>query len=139
MATKENTSKNTREFTMKPVFALWKQQSKTGKSYFSGKREDNRQSLRAFFNTNKKNPKEPDIRVYCVAPNGDLSKESYTSLWCNVSKSGKKYLTGKIGEQRIIGFINEKAENNRPYVSVYESEDRPEQMKLEEQESVDII
>lgn len=121
MATKN--TQQTKQFTMYPVFALWKHQSKTGKTYFSGKRDDNAQKLTAFFNTNKKNPKEPDLRVYNVEPNGDLSKEEYVSMWCNVAKSGKKYLTGKLGDRRIVGFINENAEGNRPYVSVYWSED----------------
>ena len=134
MATKNNTQQ-TKQFTMIPVFALWKQTAKSGKTYFSGKREDNRQKLTAFFNTNKKNPKEPDIRVYCVAPNGDMEKEEYISMWCNVAKSGKKYLTGKLGDKRVVGFINENAENNRPYVSVYYSEEQaPEQTKIVEEE-----
>lgn len=43
--------------------ALWEQESKNGKSYLSGiDAEGNR--LVAFYNDNKKNPKEPDIRVY---------------------------------------------------------------------------
>ena len=131
MATK--TENKTMSRTMNPVFALWKHTSKSGKDYFSGKREDNRQKLTGFFNTNKKNPKEPDLRVYCVEPNGELCKEEYVSLWCNVAKSGRKYLTGKLGEKRIVGFINDQAEGNRPYVSVYYSEDAaPEQTTVDE-------
>ena len=109
--------------TMTPVFALWQHKSKDGKTYFSGKTEGGKQNLTGFFNTNKKNPKEPDLRVYTQDQNHELSKEPYISMWVNVSKSGRKYLTGKIGDKRVIGFINDKVEGNRPYVSVYYSED----------------
>lgn len=43
--------------------ALWEQKSKNGKEYLSGKDTDGNR-LVAFYNDNKKNPKEPDIRVY---------------------------------------------------------------------------
>ena len=43
--------------------ALWEQESKNGNTYLSGKDRDGNR-LVAFYNDNKKNPKEPDIRVY---------------------------------------------------------------------------
>ena len=125
-------SEKTMNRTLTPVFALWKKADKNGKPYFSGKTE-NGTFLTAFLNGNKKNPKEPDVRVCTQDQNHNLSKDEYVSLWANVSKSGKKYLTGKIGDKRVVGFINDKAEGNRPYVSVYYSEEKaPEQTKIEE-------
>lgn len=107
---------------MTPVFALWKKTAKDGKPYFTGKTELG-QDLTAFFNGNKKNPKEPDLRVYTRDAEGNLSKEPYISMWCNVSKSQRKYLSGKIGDKRVVGFINDNAGGKRPYISVYLSED----------------
>lgn len=122
MATKTANKTMTRKLT--PAFALWKHKDKNGKPYFSGNIEESRTKLTAFFNTNKKNPKEPDVRVYEQYQDGKLSKEEYTSLWANVSeKTGKKYLSGKIGDKRVVGFVNEDTESKRPYVSVYFSED----------------
>lgn len=115
-----------KEFTMTNIFALWKKEAKKGSTYFSGKTEDG-EWLRGFFNTNKKNPKEPDLRVYTVDSDGELSKEPYISMWCNASKSGKKYLTGKLGDKRVVGFINDSGNDKRPYVSVYYSEDRKQE------------
>ena len=43
--------------------ALWKQKSKTGLTYFTGKTVDG-QKIVAFITTSKKNEKEPDIRIY---------------------------------------------------------------------------
>lgn len=129
-------SEKTMNRKMTPVFALWKKTGKNGTHYFSGKTETGT-FLTAFFNGQKKNPKEPDVRVYTQDKDHNLSKEEYVSLWVNVAKSGRKYLTGKIGDKRVVGFINDKAEGNRPYVSVYWSEDdaqgkQPEQPKYEE-------
>lgn len=123
--------------TLTPVFALWKKTDKNGKPYFSGKTEDGTY-LTGFLNGTKKNPKEPDLRVYVQDSDHNLSKEPLVSMWCNVSESTKKkYLTGKIGDKRVVGFINDKGEGNRPYVSVYYSEDTatekaPEQTKIED-------
>ena len=108
-----------KEFTMKEVFALWVKQGKNGTMYLSGK-DSTGQFLTGFFNGKKQNPKEPDIRIYTNTDEG-ISKEEYTSLWCNVSKNGNKYFTGKMGGIRITGFINKKAEvgSKIPYITVY--------------------
>lgn len=121
MATK--TAEKKQEYTMTDIFALWKKEGKKGTPYFTGKSKEGI-NLRGFFNTNKKNPKEPDLRVYSINGEGELSKEPIISMWCNVSKNGKKFLTGKLGDKRVVGFINEKTEGNRPYVTCYYSEDR---------------
>lgn len=123
MATK--TVEKKQEFTMQEVFALWKKDSKKGEPYFTGKSAEG-VYLRGFFNTNKKNPKEPDLRVYIN--NDGLEKEPLISMWCNVSANGKKYLTGKIGKQRVVGFINEGKNDKAPYVRCYLSEDKQQKL-----------
>lgn len=110
----------TMQFEMEQAFALWKKQSELGKPYFTGK------GLVGFYNTMKKNPKEPDLRIYKVDNEGKASKEAYLSMWMQLSKDGKrKYLTGKLYGRKVVGFINITAneENNRPYLSVYYSAD----------------
>ena len=115
-----------KEFKMTQVFAMWLKESKDGLKYLSGKTEDG-QFLTGFFNGKKQNPKEPDVRIYFSGEQGEKLKE-YTSLWVNVSKNDKKYLSGKVGEMRVVGFINDKVEagGKRPYFSVYESDSTPE-------------
>ena len=126
-----------KEFTMEQAGAFWRNRSKAGNTYFSGGFEQ--KPCKGFYVTNKKNPKEPDIRIYTVVDDSELSEEPIISLWCNVTKNGKKYLTGKIKKQRFVGFINEKAteENKQPYFSIYYQEDKkveekPKQVKMEE-------
>ena len=124
MAT-QTTNATKKEFTLKQVFAMWKRASKDGKTYFTGKDETGKE-LRGFFNTKKQNPKEPDVRIYHLTEGKDLEKEPFVSLWCNVTKNGKKYLSGKIDGKKVIGFINDKStdENKMPYFSVYWSDDK---------------
>lgn len=128
-----------KEFNMVQVMALWKRKSeKTGKEYFTGmltdeniisKTDKNHDLLVAFYNNDKKNPKEPDLEIL---KKRDL-KDHVCSLWCNATESGKQYLTGKFDGKRVVGFINKNAENNRPYISVYYSD---EQKKEEPKKAV---
>lgn len=106
------------------IFAMWKRTGKNGNSYFTGKLKD--QEIRGFYNTDKKNLKEPDIRIYGVDGNHKLTKEEIISLWCNATKNGKKILTGKLNGEKVVGFINANAtdENKQPYFSVYFSEEK---------------
>ena len=123
--------------TMKQVLALWKRKSKNGKVYFSGKVEDgtftNDFYVTAFYNTDKKNLKEPDLKIYARDDEGNLSKEPVLSLWCNATKNGKKVLSGKLDGKRVIGFIKADADEKHPYITVYYSNDEqaaPEQMQI---------
>lgn len=122
-----------KEFNLEQAITLWIYKGKKGGKYLSGKAQYDGFKVKGFFNKEKKNPKEPDIRIYISADNGDLSKEEYCSLWCNVSEaSGKKYLSGKLGEDCVVGFFNDKAEigGTIPYINVYFSEDeQDEQVK----------
>lgn len=128
VATKE-AKKEKKEFKLEQVFAMWKNQSKAGKTFFSGKHGDVK--LMGFYNTTKKNPKEPDIRVYELNQDGDLTDDVFISLWCNVTANGKKYLSGKLGDKRVVGFINTNATEKQPYFSVYYSDDTKKPEKKE--------
>lgn len=115
-----------KKFEMKEVFTMWLKKNDKGTQYLSGKTPDGLR-LVGFFNGKKKNPKEPDVRIYEIDKDGNMKKEELTSLWVNVSKNDKKYLSGKVGDMKIVGFINSKGEENGkyPYFSVYESESTP--------------
>ena len=118
------------------VLALWKKTSKDGKkSYFTGACNEKECYLTAFYNTDKKNLKEPDLKVYARDDEGNLSKDPILSLWCNASKGGKKYLSGKMDGKRVVGFINSSKNEKAPYISVYwsdEDEEKTEAPKKEE-------
>ena len=129
-------SNTTAKKTMKQVLALWKRKSQKGNTYFSGKVDDgtfeNDFSVTAFYNTEKKNLKEPDLRIYARDEEGKLSKEPFLSLWCNATKNGKKILTGKLDGKKVVGFIKADADEKHPYISVYydEQTEAPEQIQI---------
>lgn len=104
----------------KELFSLWEKTSKKGEKYLENK------LLKGFYNTNKKNPKEPDLRIHKVEVNGDLGGE-YASIWCNVSKAGNKYLAGHINDEKktkLIGFINKETKDGKlPKVRIYTQEE----------------
>ena len=112
-ATKEKTTQE-RKYP-DPVVKLWKQKSKDGtKTYLSSKTHI------AFYNTKKKNPNEPDLRIYIKTAEGKKG-EDYASIWCNTTDAGKKYLSGKMVDgTKLTGFINDTTKNDKiPYCSIY--------------------
>lgn len=129
-AKKETAEK--KEFTLERMFTMWIYKSKKGNKYLSGKTNEGVQ-LKGFFNSKKENPKEPDIKIYIVNDNGDLSKDEFVSLWCNTTEAGKKYVSGKVDGERVVGFFNSKAEINGiiPYLNVYYSDSEQEESKEE--------
>ena len=133
--TKTKTTETKKEFKMEQAFALWKKKSKDGKkTYLSGK------GIMAFYNTKKQNPKEPDLRVYGVNENNDLTKESICSLLCNVSENTKKkYLTGTYEGKKVVGFIYEGDNEKAPYLSVYYREEEGEQQKIDIKEEFEEV
>ena len=130
-------SEQKKEFKMEQVFAMWKQKSKSGQEYFTGK-AFGKKKLVGFYNGKKKNPKEPDIRIYGVDKEGKADKEEFISLWVNVSKNGKKYLTGKLNDKKVVGFINEKGNEKAPYFSCYYSESAPKKVETDGTEFVEV-
>lgn len=116
--TKE-TKKGASELT--EAFALWLHKSKANNEYLSGltTSENGNVRLVGYFNTNKKNPKEPDIRVYSLDGEGNQDIE-VADLWENVSKQDTRYLSGSTNDkEKLVGFYGDKKEEKRPYVRVY--------------------
>ena len=110
-----------KEFKLPEAFVLWENTSKAGMKYLSGNTsEELHTKLVGFYNTNKKNPKEPDIRIYDIDSEGNQGNE-VCSLWENISKNETRYLTGSTNEQeKIIAFYNNVEENpSRPYIRAY--------------------
>lgn len=115
----EKTEEIKKEVKLEEAFALWKNQSKAGNDYLSGYNL-HKEKLVAFFNTNKKNPKEPDVRVYAVV-DGKQDKE-VASLWANVSKNEKQYLTGMTSDkEKLVAFFDGK--DKHPYIRAYFKEE----------------
>ena len=107
---------------LKEAFAMWSNTAKSGSDYLTGKCDD--MKLIGFFNKEKKNEKEPDIRIYIIE-NDEISKEAVASLWKNISKGGNYYLSGTDNENnKLVGFYNTKFIEfpNRPFIRVYYSE-----------------
>ena len=120
--------KETKEFKeLEDAFVLWKHVAKSGMTYLSGSTPKNKKdsiSLVGFFNSNKKNPKEPDVRIYALDEEGNQADE-VCSLWENTSKAGSKYLSGMTSEKdNIVAFYNEIDETSKiPYIRAYYKQD----------------
>lgn len=130
---KAQATQEQKEFNLERLLTLWIYKGK-GAKYLSGVTEEG-DKLTGFFNKEKKNPKEPDIKLYIRDDEGNISKDVYLSLWCNATDSGKKYLSGKFDNgDRVVGFFNAKAEVNGiiPYINVYLSDDENNQEKITE-------
>lgn len=99
---------------MEQAFALWRKQSKKGTFYFEGTG-----NLVAFY-TEKEKPNQPDLKVYSKGEDGKLGKE-FCALWVNATDKGYKYLTGSIGDQKVVGFIakEDTTGTKKPYISVF--------------------
>ncbi len=114
--TKTNEKEVKQEVKLTEAFALWKNKSKAGKDYLSGY-DLHKNKLVGFFNTNKKNPKEPDVRVYSVNAEGNQDKE-VASLWDYISKNEKRYLTGTTDEkEKLVAFYGK--QEKAPYIKAY--------------------
>ena len=115
-----------KEIKLTEAFVLWRNKSKSGGYYLSGttSEELDATKLVGFFNTNKENPKAPDIRVYTTDKEGKQDKE-VCSLWENISKNNVRYLTGSTDEkEKIIAFYGEEHQESRPYIRAYFKEDK---------------
>ena len=99
-------------FNLKEAAILWAHTSKNGMKYLSGNvHHDEVGELKCtgFFNAKKKNPKEPDLRIYLHDEDGKVSQDACISLWANVSKNGKGYFSGITDEQeKVIAFSGKK-------------------------------
>lgn len=109
---------------LKEAFALW-EHKKGDTTYYTGKTSgDDAISIVAFVESSKKNPKQPDVRVYEQAEKGEEKKE-LASLWQNESKAGKTYYSGYTNDkERLIAFINgDTKEGKYPTIRAYFKQD----------------
>lgn len=122
--TEQETVIEQKQSNLTEAFVLWEKKSKNGQFYLTGVTSsacDEVKRLIAFYNGSKKNPKEPDIRVYSVDAEGKQDQE-VASLWNNISqKTKKEYLTGVSGDkEKLVGFYsNQEANMKRPDIRVY--------------------
>ena len=125
------TENKKKEFKLKEVCALWSVKTEKGNSYLRGS-GDVTGSVVGFYNTNKKNPKEPDLQIYRTDKEGNTDKRPIISLWCNVGVKGI-YLTGKLFNSKVVGFVNsDTKDGKRPKVSIYFSLEQNKGPKTEE-------
>lgn len=107
---------------LKESFVLWEETSKAGDPYLTGhtSKECGEVKLVGYYNPTKKNPKEPDIRVYTLNAEGKTDKE-IASLWESISKSETRYLTGTTDEkEKLIAFYKKESDKeNSPYIRAY--------------------
>lgn len=112
------------EFNLKEAFVLWKNKAKSGADYLAGFTSDKKIKLVAYFNSNKKNPKEPDIRIYSLDSEGKQDVE-VADLWESVSEGkGTRYLTGSTNDrEKLVCFYGKEHQEMRPYIRAYYKED----------------
>ena len=118
------TTKSTKKSDLKEAFALW-ENKKGSTTYYTGKTSgDDPVRIVAFINDDKKNPKEPDIRVYEQVEKGQ-KKPDLASLWANKSKAGKEYFSGNTNDnEKLVAFINDDTQDGKyPAIRVYFSND----------------
>lgn len=111
------------EFNLKEAFVLWKNESKNKTEYLRGFISDDKKvKITGFFNTNKKNPKEPDVRVYVMDNEG--KNIEIASLWESITKNNKRILTGSTNEnEKLVAFYGKEHQEMRPYIRAYYRED----------------
>ena len=105
---------------LEQAFALWRKSSKKGTFYFEGTG-----NLVAFYQ-DKEKPNQPDLKVYTKNEQGKLDKE-FCVLWVNATDKGYKYLSGTIGDQKVVGFISKEdtTDTRKPYIHVYYDDRKP--------------
>jgi len=109
---------------LKEAFALWEKKGAKG-VYYSGKTSDPEPvNIVGFITTEKKNEKQPDLRVY-VSTDKDAEKIELAALWKQESKAGKTYYSGYTNEkEKLIAFINgDTKEGKYPSIRVYFKQD----------------
>ena len=106
---------------LKECLVLWKYESKNNTEYLTGVlSEDPNVKVIGFFNGNKKNPNEPDIRIY--VKEDDKIGQEIASLWATLGKNKKdySYLTGKDDDNnRLVAFYSNDKNTKKPYIKVY--------------------
>lgn len=119
-STKEDKVSNV-EKHLKDLCTLWEHESESNLVYLSGMlAEDmNYQKVIAFYNTTKKNDKEPDIRIYSL-DNENKKDINIISLWEQLSKDNKMYYSGTTNDnEKCVAFINDVEDVKHPKIRVY--------------------
>ena len=119
--TKKVENKKKEEKTMKDLATLWEHLSESSLKYLSGNlsEEYKYSKVIAFYNTKKKNEKEPDVRVYLLDEDGKKDHD-IISLWEQTSKQGAKYYSGITDEkENVIAFINSSDDIKQPKIRIY--------------------
>lgn len=122
----ETKEKEVKENNMKELCILWHHKTETEVEYLSGNLSEELkfQKVIAFYNKNKKNEKEPDIRVYSLDEENRKDTQ-IISLWNQVSKSNLKYLSGKTNENEdVVAFYNQDDDIKKPRIKVYLKESK---------------
>lgn len=58
--------------------------------------------------------------------------EKLGALWLKTSKNGVKFMSGKIGEQRVVVFkVKEKRSDKHPDYEIFKSEPMPQRQEEE--------
>ena len=103
---------------LEEVIVLWKKTSKEGNIYYKG-HDFNNNYVVAWVNSTKKNPNEPDIRIYEYKENG----KEVASLWEQVKETtNTRYLTGVTNDEdkdKLVAFYDKEENEKRPYIRVY--------------------
>lgn len=118
---KEIKEEKKEETNLQEAFVMWKHKAKSGVDYLSGNTTD-KIRLMGFFNKNKKNPKEPDVRIYSLDEEGKQQDE-VCALWEVSSKNGHKYLSGNSEDDFIVAFYNDNDDEKHPYIRAYYKKD----------------
>jgi len=104
---------------LESAFSLWENIGKNKKEYLTGM-DCNDHKLIGFYNTEKKNDREPDVKVYELNDKNEIGT-NVASLWINESKDKKvKYLSGLTSDnEKIVAFYNDDTSNNKPLIRAY--------------------
>ncbi len=112
------------QYNKNECFVLWKHQGKNGE-YLTGKtvgKDTIDMKLVGFFNTNKKNPKEPDVQIY-ESKDGKKG-EKICILWENISKKEVRYLSGSTESDKVIAYYNRVENDKQPFIRGYFKENK---------------
>lgn len=125
----EKSNKEVKDSNLVELMSLWLHESNNGTKYLTGTAQDPTGKFKVvgFFNTNKRDEKDPTIRVYEEVEKGSELKEVLVTLWEHTSASGNKYLIGKDNEDNnVVAFYGKENEEKRPYVRIYTQEEKGE-------------
>lgn len=85
---------------------------------FHGEDEETGRQIVGYYNRQKVNKNEPDLRLYYDNDKANGALE-FLALWLKVSETGRKYLIGNRDGFCFVGFINSnRLDESEPYISI---------------------